>query len=122
MKKIYIIILLFSLYQTYLIAQDTKCNDLIYLVKNNGTFKSQVDPYSLNTSEWLHRVTAYEYNNSIFVIAEIKREDFLPKDMYIFCGIPLNNWNNFHNPWSDISKSYGEKFNIFIIDYICNCK
>lgn len=122
MKKINIIILFFFLTQNYIISQEVKCTDLIYLVKNKGAMKDYVGPLLPSDSEWLFKVTSYEYNNYTYVIAEIKRKDFKPNDEYIFCGIPQNNWNNFRNPWSDITKSYGEKFNQFIIDYVCNCK
>lgn len=38
-----------------------------------------------------------------------------------FCGIPIMNWSNFRFGGYGDSKSYGERFHKYIIDYKCNC-
>jgi hypothetical protein len=74
-------------------------------------------------SSWLNKVTAYSYNYKIYVIAEIKKNDydFNPKS-YIFCVIPSMNWQNFQFGGYNDSPSYGERFHKYIFDYKCNCK
>lgn len=121
MKKttITFIFLLFSL---PIFSQTVDCEDLIEYVKSNGTSKATVNSWQLIDSDWLKKVEAWETDNAIVVIASIKKDQYtiLAKD-YIFCGIPSRNWDNFYNSWNDIGKTYGEKFHLYIIDYICNC-
>lgn len=121
MKKI-IISFVFFLFSSSIFSQAVDCEDLIDYVKSNGSRKATVNSWQLINSEWLKEVEAWEIDDAIVVIASIKKDQytFLAKD-YIFCGIPSRNWDNFYNSWSDVGKTYGEKFHLYIIDYICNC-
>ena len=106
---------IFSL-RTY--AQEVSCNDLLDFIKSEGYKNSSISNWTLNSS-WLYEVTAYSYDYKIYVVAEIKKNEYsLQTNTYIFCGIPSMNWSNFQFGTSD---SYGERFHKYIIDYKCNC-
>ncbi len=120
MKKI--IAFYFLLFSTSLFSQTVSCEELITYVKKNGDEKATVNSWQLINSSWLKQVQAWEINNTIVVIASIKKDEYsiLAKD-YIFCEIPSRNWDNFYNSWNDVGKTYGEKFHKYILDYACNC-
>lgn len=105
---------------TELKAQSVSCTDLLQFITQKGYRKGEVSSYQLINSSWLKSVTAYSYDNKIFVVAVIKKNqyDYTGKT-YIFCGIPSNNWDNFSI--YDNNPSYGEKFRKYIIDYQCDC-
>ncbi len=102
-------------------AQDVSCNELIDYVKKEGKYVGSVSVFQLLNSEWLKEVEAYSINNTIVVIAKIQVNQYTTKK-YIFCGIPKTNWDNFYVGLNDLTKSYGERFNKYIMDYTCNCK
>jgi hypothetical protein len=104
------------------IAQTVNCEELMAFVKRNGREKATVSSLQLFNSSWLKEVKAYDIENTIVVIASIKKDEYtlFAKD-YVFCGIPSRNWDSFYNSWVDIGKTYGEKFHLYIIDYICDC-
>jgi hypothetical protein len=90
-------------------------------VQENGTKTGNVSALSLMYSTWLKDVTAYTIEDKIVVIAEIKKDEYgLSTKKYIFCGIPKQNWENFYWGVNDFGKSYGERFNKYIMDYRCN--
>lgn len=120
MKKYIILILL--LLSAKASAQDVMCEDLMKYVVEEGRQIGLVGSMSLLNSTWLKEVTAYSIEEKIVVIAEIKKDDMgYNTKKYVFCGIPKSNWDEFYitTGWD---KTYGEKFHLYIKDYICNCK
>lgn len=103
-------------------AQNVSCSELYSFIIENGRKESTLPNYILNSS-WLYKVTAYSYNYKIYVIAEIKENEYSYKtSSYIFCGIPSMNWTYFQMGAYGDSNSYGERFHKYIRDYTCNCK
>lgn len=103
-------------------GQDVTCQELLSFVLRNGYYKGEVSSYALISSSWLKSVKAYEYKNSVFVVAEIKKDEFsYQARTYLFCGIPKRNWDNFESSFIESRLSYGEKFHKYIIDYQCDC-
>lgn len=122
MKKLFILILFLFFFKGVTIAQPVSCQDLLEFVVENGYKKASIPSYILNSS-WLFKVTAYSYDNKTFVVAEIKRNEYsMQTDTYIFCGIPNYNWQNFQMGSYNDSKSYGERFHKYIMDYTCDCR
>jgi hypothetical protein len=120
MKKLILLLLLVNI--TYLNAQDVACADLMDYVKENGYQKAEVGTYQLYDSSWLKKVTAYSLNNNILVVAEIKRDQYgINTKEYVFCGISSSAWDGFYYGLYDIGKSYGERFNKYIMDSQCDC-
>ena len=102
-------------------SQKISCNELYKFIIENGRKTSTVSNLVLN-SEWLHKVTAYSYDYKIYVIAEIKENEFSYKtNSYIFCNVPSLNWSNFQNGSFTNSSTYGERFHKYIKEYSCNC-
>jgi hypothetical protein len=101
-----------------------KCDKLIEFIKKEGTSYQDVSHYSLYNSSWLYEVKSYKYKENIFVIATIKKDDIsYIKNDYIFCNISEQRWKAFYDPYNlQDRRSYGEKFNDFIIDKVCNCE
>lgn len=109
-------------YQTSNYSQKISCQSLYDFIIENGYKKSSVSNYIMESS-WLHKVTAYEYDYKLYVIAEIKESEYSYKtNLYIFCGIPNMNWYNFQYGSYGDSNSYGERFHKYIFDYKCNCE
>ncbi|MEI6755354.1 MAG: hypothetical protein WCK78_19620 [Paludibacter sp.] len=104
-----------------MVAQDVSCDELINYVKKEGHYIESVSALQLLNSEWLREVEAYSIDNTVVVIAKIQQNQYSTK-RYIFCGIPRSNWNNFYVGLNDLTKTYGERFHKYIIDYNCNCK
>lgn len=102
-------------------TQTISCDELYNFIVENGYKKTTIHRYVMNSS-WLNKVTAYSYNYKLYVVAEIKKNDFdfNPKS-YIFCLIPSQNWFNFQYGAYRDSDSYGERFHKYIMDYKCNC-
>lgn len=120
MKKRYFTLLVGWFLSISLMAQDVSCNELIDYVKKEGRYIESVSAIQLLSSAWLREVEAYSIDNSIVVIAKIQQDQYSTK-RYIFCGIPRSNWNNFYVGLNDLTKTYGERFNKYIMDYKCNC-
>uniref|UniRef100_UPI004049725B hypothetical protein n=1 Tax=Flavobacterium sp. TaxID=239 RepID=UPI004049725B len=119
MKKILLIVFLSFAYQMN--AQDLSCNELISYVIKNGKEIGKVSSTSLITSDWLKEVTAYSIEGQIVVIAAIKTDSIgYSSKKYIFCGIPKSNWESFSSIYN-MTKTYGERFHTYIIDYKCLC-
>jgi hypothetical protein len=120
MKKALLIILFsITLLNTY--SQQVKCDDLLDFIEENGYKKATLQSYILSSS-WLYKVTAYSYENKVYVVAEIKENEYSFKtNIYIFCGIPSMNWQNFQFGSYGDQTSYGERFHKYIINYQCNC-
>lgn len=120
MKIRILLLLLIVLPLSDSIAQTMSCRELLGFIKQNGFRKGEVGSYQLMNSSWLKSVTAYTYDNSIFVVAVIKKNEYdLTGKTYIFCGIPSMNWDNFSI--YDTNPSYGEKFRKYIMEYQCDC-
>lgn len=120
MKKISVLLALFFI--TFnCAATKISCNELLNFIVSKGYTKSSLSSYVLNSS-WLYKVTAYSYNNDIYVVAEVKRSEYsFSTDTYIFCGIPSTAWSNFQYGSYGDSESYGSRFNKYIMDYKCDC-
>lgn len=102
-------------------SQEMSCDDLQDFIETNGYQKSSMSNYVLN-STWLDKVTAYDYDFNIYVVAEIKESEYsYSTRTYIFCGIPSQNWSHFQYGDYGDSDSYGERFHKYVIDYVCNC-
>lgn len=101
-----------------------KCDDLMRFIKEEGTSYQNVSHITLYDSSWLYEVKSYKYKDNIFVIATIKKDDLsYRKTDYIFCNISEQRWKAFYDPYNfQDRRSYGEKFNDFIIDKVCNCE
>jgi hypothetical protein len=123
MKTFTFAIILSSLLHLSVKSQTVRCQELLDFVVENGNYKGEVSSLSLINSSWLKSVKAYQYKNSIFIVAEISTDDFgFSSKQYIFCGIPLRNWENFSNGLVDFDLGYGKKFHKYIIDYKCDCR
>ncbi|UPS91402.1 hypothetical protein [Bizionia sp. M204] len=103
-------------------SQDVRCNELLTFVKKEGKKKGSVNAMQLINSSWLKSVACYEVDGNLAVIANIKTNEYsLYGKEYIFCGIPLSNWNAFYNGLYAIGTSYGERFHKYIYKYKCDC-
>jgi hypothetical protein len=82
MKNIFISIFFLVSFKTY--SQQIKCNELFNYVVSHGYEKGSVSSYVMNSS-WLKKVTAYDYDNVIYVVAEIKENEYsFQTKSYIF--------------------------------------
>jgi hypothetical protein len=106
------------------LAQSLTCDELINYVEKNGKEKDNVNTFVLS-SDWLKNVTEYTIHDKIVVIAEIQHGSLSwETKKYIFCDIPVENWDEFHpiSPFTGAKMlSYGEKFHKYIYDYKCIC-
>ena len=106
----------------YSLAQDVSCKDLVKYVEDEGYVKATVTSIQLFNSSWLKEVKAYSINNTIVVIAEVKKDEWgFNTEKYIFCGIPSWNWDAFYYGLYDFGKTYGERFHKYIYNYKCDC-
>lgn len=114
-----LIALLFVMKTGALFSQNVSCENLMRVVKSEASYYGEVSSITLISSEFLKEVKAYEYEETLFVIATFqpRPNEIFPRT-YIYCGIPYSNWNSFKNGWNE---SYGERFHQYIIDYVCNC-
>jgi len=121
MKKIFIVIGLMFLCSKAVYSQTVACNDLLDFIVEKGYKQATLQNYILSSS-WLYKVTAYSYEYKIYVVAEIKENEYSYQvKTYIFCGIPNMNWQNFQYGRYGDPASYGERFHKYIIDYQCKC-
>ena len=95
-------------------SNSMSCDKLQDRIKDNGYRIKRLRSYTLD-SEWLYEVSAYEYQDQLYVIAEIK-VDYSKKN-YIWCNVPSRNWRRFKNS----SDEYGEAFHEYIMEYHCGC-
>ena len=103
-------------------SSDVSCSELYEFIEENGYRRGSLTDYTMNSS-WLKKVTAYSYDYKIYVVAEIKENQYSYRtETYIFCGIPDSNWSKFRNGGYYESDSYGERFHKYIFDYKCNCR
>ncbi len=113
MKKL--VLLLALIFSVYSFSQQINCNRLLEFVESEGYGKGSLSSYTLNSS-WLYKVTAYEYDYRIYVVAEIKRNEYsFSTNTYIFCGIPSQNWSNFRYGRYGDSNSYGKDFTSILL-------
>ncbi|NER17017.1 hypothetical protein [Spongiivirga citrea] len=121
MKKFALFLVFGFSFCSITISQEVSCEDLQEFIEDNGYRKSTLSSYTLDSS-WLHKVTAYSYDYKIYVVAEIKKNEYsFSTKTYIFCGIPSQNWSNFQYGSYRESDSYGKRFHKYIMDYLCNC-
>ncbi|MEO9484699.1 MAG: hypothetical protein ABJG47_14670 [Ekhidna sp.] len=98
------------------------CNDLLDFIKEEGYVKATMSSYVLD-SKWLYKVTAYSYDYDIYVVAEIKKNEYsYQTNTYIFCDVPDSNWRNFRYGGYGDSDSYGERFHKYIMNNKCECQ
>ncbi len=70
-------------------------------------------------SSVLTKVEYYLMDGVGFAIVYVKQNNYdIYGKPYIFCGVPLNNWNVFK---IDGVSSWGESYHKYIRDYKCNC-
>lgn len=69
-------------------------------------------------SSWLQKVYLYEHNNNKFVIIDVKKDDSYITKKFIFCNIPINDWNSFKH---STTGTYGKRFQKFIFKHKCYC-
>ena len=121
MKK-FLLTILFILAFIGAKAQEVSCEDLKNFIEEKGMYQYSLSNITLKSS-WLYKVTCYSYDMKYYVIAEIKANEYsYTTKSYIFCGIPYSNWSNFKNGYNySDSRTYGERFHAYIIDYQCNC-
>jgi len=117
MKSFFVIVMLFFSMTAF--SQTPSCTTLMQYVQNNGSNFSSLYSYTLNSS-WLDEVNAYNIDGNIAVIASIKREGEYMSKKYVFCGISQSSWSSFTSSWG--SDTYGERFNKYIMDSLCNCR
>lgn len=127
MNKYLLILLIVCCLPVISFSQTISCEDLLEYVEDEGRSEGEVSSFTLalaldKGSSWLKEVKGYSVENTIVVVAEIKRDDFgFSTDKYVFCGVPSSNWRNFKSAFTDSDMSYGEKFHKYIMDYKCNC-
>ena len=103
-------------------AQEVSCPELMKYVKSKGFLKDFVVPaVTAHNSSWLIRITAYNIENTIAVIAKMKTNDYGGSKEYVYCGIPQNNWFNFTSIMTSSDNSYGKRFHKYINPYKCDC-
>ena len=103
-------------------AQDVSCPELMKYVKSKGFIKDYIVPaITPYNSSWLIRVTAYNVENTIAVIAKIKTDNYGGSKEYVYCGIPPNNWYNLKSIMTSSDNSYGKRFHKYIKPYKCEC-
>ena len=121
MRKIFVLLsVLLSMNLVSAECQSVSCTELKEFVVENGSKVGEVASYQTIYSDWLKSVQAYSYDNILFVVAQIKPNQYsLTFQSYIFCGIPMSNWNNFKI--YDMEPSWGKKLHKYIKDYTCNC-
>jgi hypothetical protein len=113
--------LLITLLSASLKGQQMSCDDLIDILESEGYNEGTVNT-SLVNSSWLKSANAYEYDGRLFVIAEIKSNEFnWSAKEYVFCDVPERNWNSFKNGYLNIGSTPGERFHEYIFEYKCNC-
>jgi hypothetical protein len=93
------------------------CEAAYYMVKKIGESLGVVD---VDNSSWLTKIEGYWVPDAeaIFVVIS-KKNSFGEISSYIYCDIPLKNWQNFAK--YDTDPSWGRKFHKYVEDYPCNC-
>lgn len=122
MKTLLSITVIFLLANYAVYGQDVKCDELISNVKKNNSFYQQVSEIQLQSSSWLKKVTSYFYENELVVIALIKQDQLgINSKEYIFCGVSTDSWIAFYFGLRDLDKTYGERFQKYIMQKSCDC-
>jgi hypothetical protein len=122
MKVLLLSLTIGFIFYNYSLAQDVTCEELVKYVEDEGYVKGTVTSIQLFNSSWLKEVKAYSIDNTIVVIAEVKKDEWgFNTEKYAFCGIPSSNWDAFYSGLYDLGKTYGEKFHKYIYNYNCNC-
>ena len=120
MKQLLIILFLFFSFSGTK-AQSVDCDDLTEFIEDEGYPNGSLNSIMLQSS-WLYKVTGYSYDYKIYVVAEIKENEYSYRTTkYIFCGIPARYWNAFRYPSYGDTETYGQRFHRYIIDYKCDC-
>ncbi len=135
--KRFILLLLISI-PFFVTSQNISCKELLNYVESDGHLVLSNNAPIL--SEWLGNVKAYSMvkedpslykvadmikhydSDGVYaIIAEIYSDDILrTKRKYIFCGVPIKNWNTFNSSLY-LYFSRGEMFHKYIMNYRCNC-
>jgi len=119
--KLFLALFFLTISYTSILGQ-VSCEELIEYVEDEGYVKGTVSSIKLIDSSWLKEVKAYSIENTIVVIAKIKKDKWaINSKKYIFCGISSYNWNAFFYGLYDIGKTYGERFHKYIYDNKCKC-
>jgi len=109
------------LWTTVSVAQTVTCDELIEFIEKEGYHSGSVSNFEMNSS-WLYKVTAYTYDYRLYIIAEVKRNEYSTQTtQYVFCGVPSMNWQNFRFKGYGDSDAYGKRFHKYILEYQCAC-
>jgi len=92
--------------------EDITCEELMQNIIYEGVFFGGLGEHTLD-SPFLKDVTAYIYNEELFVISTDSRERTT-----IYCDISKDDWVGFEK---SCNCSYSKKFNEYIRKYECDC-
>lgn len=135
-RNLFAIILIVSI--THVYSQEYSCSQFIDYVESNGQRMSTNDAPLM--TKWLGDVVAYsmvEPDPSLYkfadmiehaksdgvyvVVAEfLSSELFVNSKKYVFCGVPISNWEEFEYSFY-LRLTRGETFHKYIRNYTCNC-
>lgn len=115
MKSFYVAVFFFASF--CLNAQGVSCQRLFQEISKEYDYREN---QAIFNSSMLTRAIYYEYANSGFVVAYIKRNDYdFSGTPYIFCGISRSRWRSFKN--EGLLGSWGKSFHKYIRNHTCNC-
>ena len=93
-------------------SENITCEELIENIVYEGIFFGGLDDHTLNSS-FLSNVTAYIYNDDIYVVSTDSRDRTT-----INCKVPKGDWDAFEE---SCNCSYSKKFDEYIRRHQCDC-
>ena len=100
-------------YSTQPDISSLSCDDLMYLVMDNGYRIQSLDASDMNSSA-LDYIALYEYEDTYYTVVEFTSSS----KKYIYCDVSRSDWDNFVD--NDLD-SYGESFDEYLNKSSCNC-
>lgn len=110
LKVLLMTTLLFVSYGTH---DNITCEELMENIIYEGVFFGGMEKHTLATP-FLNDVTAYIYNEEIYVISTDSRGT-----TDIYCSVDKDDWDAFEKP---CNCSYSQKFDEHIRKYACDCE
>lgn len=92
--------------------EDITCDELMENIIYEGVFFGGLEKHTL-ASPFLSNVTAYIYNDDIYVISTDMRDQ-----SSIYCSVDKDDWAAFEK---SCNCSYSKKFDQYIRKYGCDC-
>ena len=92
--------------------ENITCEELMENIIYEGVFFGGLDEHNLN-SPFLNDVTAYIYNEEIYVVSTDSRDR-----TSVYCNVDKEDWEAFE---ANCSCSYSKKFDDHIRKHSCNC-